>query len=145
MRDVHRRTWVAGAIAAVITVAVSAPARGAQEPKASVSSGRIALPASGETTAHAFLVVENPTMYDFYVVSATTDVAGAVEIRRAGKDVPVSEATVPAYGQLKMDQKGVHLLLKDLKKPLNENDKVEITVVTEVGTKLSVEAVVKKE
>jgi copper(I)-binding protein len=53
--------------------------------------------------------------------------------------------TVPAYGALEMDAKGVHLLLKDLKKPLAEGDKVNLTVVTELGVKLNVQATVKKE
>lgn len=117
----------------------------AQEKKPEVSSAWVKLPATGEVTAHAFAVVENPTMYDFYVVSATADVAGSVEIRRAGKDGALGEVTVPAYGALNMDQKGVHLVLKDLKKPLSEHDKVSLTLVTEVGTKLTAEAVVKKD
>jgi hypothetical protein len=117
----------------------------AQEKPPAISSAWVRLPAAGETTAHAFAVVENPTMYDFYVLSATCDVAGAVEIRRAGKDEAVREVTVPAYGALKMDQQGVHLVLKDLKKPLGENDKVSLTLVTEIGTKLTVEAAVKKD
>ena len=134
-----------GAVVSLVWGGVAPIELAAQEKQPSVSSGWVKLPAAGETTAHAFAVVENPTMYDFYVLSAAADVAGSVEIRRAGKDGAVDEVAVPAYGLLNMDQKGVHLLLKDLKKPLNENDKVSLTLVTEVGTKLSVEAVVKKD
>ena len=43
-----------------------------------------------------------------------------------------------------MDTEGVHLLLKGLKKPLAAGDKVRLTVVTEDGAELSVEATVKK-
>lgn len=139
--------WASCALWAVMALVAAAGAArlGAQEKKPTVSKAWIKLPAAGETTAHAFAVVENPTMYDFYVLSATADVAGAVEIRRAGKDGPVAEVTVPAYGELSMDQKGVHLLLKDLKKPLAENDKVALTLVTEAGSKLEAEATVRKD
>jgi copper(I)-binding protein len=134
-----------GAVVTLVLGGVISPRVVAQEKKPSVSSAWVKLPVAGDTTAHAFAVVENPTMYDFYVLSATTDVAGRVEIRRAGKDGALSDVTVPAYGSLTMDQKGVHLLLHDLKKPLNENDKVSLTLVTEVGSKLDVVAVVKKD
>jgi copper(I)-binding protein len=91
------------------------------------------------------VMVENPGMYAIYLLTASSDVAGSVEIRQTGKDAALEEVTVPAYGSIDMDAKGVHLLLKDLKKPLNENDKVSLTVVTELGIKLQVDAVVKKE
>ena len=71
--------------------------------------------------------------------------AGSIEIRQTGKDAALEEVTVPANGWLDMDAKGVHLLLKDLKKPLAEGDKVSLTLVTELGVKVQVDAVVKKE
>lgn len=117
----------------------------AQEKNPSVSSGWVKLPAAGATSTDAYATVENPTMYAIYVLSATSDAAGSVEIRQPGKDAPLDEVTVPAYGTLDMDPKGLHLVLKDLKKPLKEGDKVNLTVVTEVGLKLNIEATVKKE
>jgi hypothetical protein len=84
-------------------------------------------------------------MYAFYLLSASSDAAGTVELRQTGKDAALEEVTVPAYGSLDMDPKGIHLLLKDLKKPLAEGDKVTLTVVTELGVKLNVQATVKKE
>ena len=117
----------------------------AQEKQGSVSSWWVKLPAAGATSTEAYATVENPTMYAFYVLSATSDVAGSVELRQTGKDAALEEVTVPAYGSLAMDAKGIHLLLKDLKKPLAEGDTVNLTVVTELGTRLSVQATVKKE
>ena len=116
---------------------------GQQAPKA--SSGWVKLPAAGATSTEAYVAVENPGMYAIYLLTASSDVAGSVEIRQTGKDAALEEVTVPAYGSIDMDAKGVHLLLKDLKKPLAENDKVSLTVVTELGIKLQVDAVVKKE
>ena len=134
-------------IAAGVLALVSAFATpvAAQDKQGSVSSGWVKLPAAGATSTDAYATVENPTMYAFYVLSATSDVAGSVEIRQTGKDAALDEVTVPAYGSLAMDAKGIHLLLKDLKKPLAEGDTVNLTVVTELGTRLSVQATVKKE
>jgi copper(I)-binding protein len=116
---------------------------GQQAPKA--ASGWVKLPAAGATSTEAYVTVENPGMYAIYLLTASSDVAGSVEIRQTGKDAALEEVTVPAYGSIDMDAKGVHLLLKDLKKPLAEGDKVSLTVVTELGIKLQVDAAVKKE
>jgi copper(I)-binding protein len=139
-----RRTMIgmsmAGLVAILSMVGVSA---GQQGPKA--SSGWVKLPAAGATSTDAYVLVENPGMYDIYLLSASSDAAGSVEIRQTGKDAAIQELTVPAYGSVDMNEKGVHLLLKDLKKPLAEGDKVSVTLVTELSIKLQVDAVVKKE
>lgn len=144
MRVGRRWVVVVGGLAAFALTAGGAPRVVAQEKQPSVSSGWVKAPATGATSTEAYATVENPTMYAFYLLSATSDVAGTVELRQAGKDAPLEEVTVPAYGSLDMDPKGYYLVLKDLKKPLAEGDKVDVTVVTEVGVKLTVQATVKK-
>lgn len=140
-----RRVAVGLAMLMIVLVAHGATvALAGQEKQPGVSSAWIKLPAAGATSTEGFATVENPTMYAFYLLSATSDIAGTVELRQAGKDAALEEVTVPAYGTLDMDPKGYHLLLKDLKKPLAEGDKVNLTVVNELGVKLSVEATVKK-
>jgi copper(I)-binding protein len=141
-----RRGWTVVASGAVVCLlADGAVARAmAQEKQPAMSSGWVKTPAAGATSTEAYATVENPTMYAFYLLSATSDVAGTVELRQAGKDAPLEEVTVPAYGSLDMDPKGYYLVLKDLKKPLAEGDTVNVTVVTELGVKLSVQATVKK-
>jgi copper(I)-binding protein len=131
------------ALAALLSVVGVGAGQQGQAPKA--SSGWVKLPAAGATSTDAYVAVENPGMYAIYLLTASSDVAGSVEIRETGKDAALEEVTVPAYGSIDMNAKGVHLLLKDLKKPLAEGDKVSITVVTELGIKLPVDAVVKKE
>lgn len=141
-----RRGWTAlasGVLVCLVTTGGSVRLM-AQEKQPAVSSGWVKTPAAGATSTEAYATVENPTMYAFYLLSATSDVAGTVELRQAGKDAPLEEVTVPAYGTLDMDPKGYYLVLKDLKKPLAEGDKVSVTVVTELGVKLSVQATVKK-
>jgi copper(I)-binding protein len=132
-------------VVASVMLAGTTATRAAGQKDPSATSGWVQLPAPGATSTDAYVSVDNPGMYAIYLLKASSDVAGSVEIRQTGKDAALEEVTVPAYGALDMDGKGIHLLLKDLKKPLVEGDKVGLTVVTELGLKLNVEAVVKKE
>ena len=86
-------------------------------------------------------------MYDFYLVSAASDVAGKVEFRKTGDDEAkaVPNLTVPAYGKLSMGPDSVHLLLVDLKRPLQEDESVPLTLTTDDSVKLRIQAVVRKE
>jgi hypothetical protein len=131
------------ATAIVSFVLIAGQLVGAQK-NPSISSGWVKLPAAGATSTEAYVSVDNPTQYDFYLQKASADVAGSVELREPGKDTASTFVTVPAYASLDMDPKGTHLLLKDLKKPLADGDKIQLTVVTDGGLTLSVEATVKK-
>jgi copper(I)-binding protein len=115
--------------------------------EASITSGRVELPQDGAKSTRAYAVVKNPTMYDVYLTSASSSIAGAVEFRKAsdGEETKVSELTVPAYGTLTMKPDGAYLLLVDLTESLTENDTVTITITTDASAKLRVEAVVGKE
>lgn len=111
------------------------------------AEGWVQTPAAGATTAIAFALVGNPTMYDVFVTAASTDAAGSVELRQAapgtsGKAVP--HITVPAYESVRMTPAGVHLLLKDLKAPLKEGATVNLTLTTDQGV-LKVAAIVRKQ
>ena len=130
------------ATAVLLTASVS---RGGQEPSA--SDGWVEAPAAEETSASAFAVVRNPTMYDIYLVSAASEIAGKVELRETsgGEAKPVPELTVPAYGKLTMGPDGAHLVLVDLKRPLEADESVPLTITTDGGVKLRVEATVRKE
>jgi copper(I)-binding protein len=44
-----------------------------------------------------------------------------------------------------MDQKGVHVALLDLKRPLKEGDKVSLTLANQDGLKLQVAAAVRNQ
>jgi periplasmic copper chaperone A len=116
-----------------------------QQKQTAISSGWVKLPAAGATETAAYLVIDNPTQYDVFLQKASTDAAGAVEFRAAGKPEPLTFVTVPAYESLEMDAKGTYLLLRDLKKPLADGAKVPISVTTGPGAPLTVEAVVKNE
>jgi hypothetical protein len=136
---------IAGVFAAAALIVAAAQPR-----RVAASSGWVKLPAAGETAAMAFVVIENPTMYEIYVVSATADAAGKVELRDGGQSgdarlKPVEFISAPAYGRVDMEPGGPHLLLLDLKRPLKEGDKVVLALATDNAGTLEVPAVVRKE
>ena len=129
-------------------VLAGAHVSGAQKAVAA-SDAWIKLPAAGDTTATAFVVVDNPTMYDVYVMSVATEIAGQVEFRRppkpGEKPESVPQISAPAYGKVLMKADGIHLLLKDLKRPLKDGEKIWLTLTTDNDVVMEVEAVVRKE
>jgi copper(I)-binding protein len=120
-------------------------ARAAQKKEAVISSGWVKVPAAGATQAEGYVVVDNPTAYDVVLQTPSSDVASAVEFRTAGKDEALTFVTVPAYESLEMSPKATYLLLRNLKRPLAEGDKIRLNFATDSGGTLSVEATVKKE
>jgi copper(I)-binding protein len=80
-----------------------------------------------------------------YLQTPSSDVAGTVEFRTAGKSERLEFVIVPAYGGLEMNAKDTYLLLRDLKKPLTAGATVPISVMTDSGSPLSVEATVLKD
>jgi len=138
----HLMAIVLSSLVGVLTT----PALGmAQQKPVTAADGWVQAPKAGETTAAAFAIVRNPTMYDVYVTAAATDAAGSVELRQAAPGTPgkvVKQLTVPAYESVSMGPAGMHLLLKDLKRPLKPGDTVSLTLTTDQGV-LKVAAVVK--
>jgi periplasmic copper chaperone A len=126
-----------------LLVLSTAAAAAQQNKEAAISSGWVKLPAAGATQAEAYLIIDNPTAYDVFLQKASSSVAGAVEFRAAGKPEPVAFLTVTAYEGLAMDPEGSYLLLRDLNKPLTAGATVPISVMTDRGTPLTVQAVVK--
>jgi copper(I)-binding protein len=113
----------------------------AAQPAVSASDGWIALPAAGATSAAAYATIQNPTMYDIYVVSAAADVAGKIEFRDGDK--PAKDLTVPSFGSLELKSGEASMLLMDLKRPLKAGETVELTLRTDGGITLKVSAAVK--
>lgn len=120
-----------------------------QDKSLSASDAWVKLPARGDTQAMAFANIENPGMYAVYIKSASSEVAGKVELRDASRSgdaarQPLEFATVPASDWLYMGPNGVHLALVDLKRPLSPGDKVMLILRTDIGDALEVQAVVKE-
>ena len=121
---------------------------GAAQKSVAASDAWIRLPAPGATAAAAFGVIDNPTMYDVYLLSATAEVADAVQFREAGRDgqdgAVVKELTAPAYGKIELKPGGTHLVLLGLKRALKAGETIPITISTETDA-ITVNATVKQE
>ena len=106
----------------------------------------IKAPAAGETTTTAFVVVDNPTMYDVYLVSASTDVAGKAQFQKlvGGKAEVIESITAPAYDSVELKPDGNQILLTDLKRPLTPGEKIKITLTTDNFATIEAEAEVRK-
>jgi periplasmic copper chaperone A len=141
----RRRLMQVGVLVAVLCALVAGMAV-AQDKPVTATDAWVKLPEPGAKSTEAFAAVNNPGMYAIYLVSGTSDVAGKIEFRDAEKNDAVQEdVTVPAYGATYMDPKGVHMVLADLKKELKEGDTVHLTLKTELGIPIEVEAKVKKQ
>jgi copper(I)-binding protein len=119
-------------------------ARGQAGPSA--SDAWVAEPAAGATAADVYVVVENPSMYEVFVVSVTSDAAGSAEIVDGPAEGarPVRELSVPAYGRAELKPGAVRIRLKDLKKALTAGDTVALTLTTDGGVNIKVSATVRK-
>jgi copper(I)-binding protein len=136
----------AGVLAAALGVLSTSSVLYAQDKPVTATDAWVKLPAAGATGTEAYATINNPGMYAIYLVSGETEVAGKVEFRDASKDDAVQEdVTVIAYESTYMNPKGVHLYLSDLKKELKEGDTVYLTLKTELGIPVEVEAKVRKE
>lgn len=138
--------WFRVAVVMAAALALTAPAIARQQKSVAASSGWIQVPAAGASATAAFVVVDNPTMYDVYLVSAASDVAGKIEFRQtAGGAAPavVNEVTAPAYDKIEMTADGVHLWLSALTRPLQAGEMVTITLTTDSGVTLQVPATVR--
>jgi copper(I)-binding protein len=128
----------------MMVMLLGAASGSAQDDNPKASEGWVKLSSEGETSASAFALVQNPSMYDVYLVSAASEVAGKVELRQ-GSDKEPKELMVAAYGKLTMKPDGAHVVLMDLKRPLEEGESIPITITTDSSLKIRFNAVVRKE
>lgn len=125
------------AVLAAFVLAVSPSAQ-----PAIAASEAWATESAADGTASAYLSVSNPTMYDIYIVSASSDAAGKVELRDGDK--AAREITVASFGYATLDPSGGPFLrLSELKSPLKAGDTIELTLETDGGVTLVTTAVVK--
>jgi copper(I)-binding protein len=112
----------------------------------SASEAWVAEPAAGATAADAYAVIDNPSMYEVFIVTVTADAAGSAEIVDGPADAAkaMKELSVPAYGRAELKPGAVRIRLKDLKKPLKAGDTVALTMTTDGGATIKVSAEVRK-
>ena len=98
----------------------------------------------------AYLVIQNAGPAD-RLVSAATDVAGAVELRSTtidaqgvGRMVQVQAIDVPQGAEAKLAPGGLHIRLVGLKQPLAEGQEFPLTLTFEKAGAVTVEVAVEK-
>jgi copper(I)-binding protein len=109
----------------------------AQGKTPSASDSSAAITADGVAV---YSTLNNPTMYDVYVQSGTSD-AGKIELRENGK--VVANITVPAYGSVELKADGPFVLVTGLKGQPKAGETINVTLVTDGGDKIAVAATIK--
>jgi hypothetical protein len=126
----------------VVAAGVAGTQRAVTAPSAWVQA-----PAAGTAEASAFGVVANGGMYEVYITGVASEEAGVAELRQkapgASAAAAVKEVPVPAYDRLEMAPEGVHIRLRELKRPLKAGDTVPLMIFLDNGETLSVNATVK--
>jgi copper(I)-binding protein len=84
--------------------------------------------------------LSNPTMYDAYVQSGTSE-AGKVELREGDK--PASNITIPSFGSVELKAGGPYVLLTQLKEQPKAGDTIKVTLQTDGGVAIAIAAIVK--
>jgi len=93
-----------------------------------------AMPAS-QTTSAAYMTIENKSPNsELVLVSASSDIADAVELHQMSemngmmKMAKVSDIRIPAQSKVSLGPGGFHIMLINLKKPVNKGDIIPITL-----------------
>jgi copper(I)-binding protein len=87
-----------------------------------------------------YAMLTNPTMYDVYVQSGTSD-AGKVELREGGK--ATTNLTIPSYGSLELKADGPFVMVSELKSQPKAGDTINLKLVTDGGVAIAITAIVK--
>jgi len=95
---------------------------------------------SGKDAA-VFMTINNPSMYDIYIVSAKSAAADSVELMQGDKKL--ESITVPAYGSVEMKADAQRIRLSGLKGQFKAGDELTLTLETDGGAAIAVTAVVK--
>jgi len=137
---------------AAITLAASAPLFAAGNAADNVIMGNpyVRMVPPGQMVTGAFVVLKNADDKDHKVVKADSAAAKVTElhthVNEGGmmKMRPVKEIEIKAKGETALQPGGLHIMLIDLKKPLNEGENVAITVTFEDGSSKKFDAPVRK-
>ena len=95
-----------------------------------------------------YATLSNPTMYDAYVQSGTSD-AGKVELRDGdpsaplGAGKPTDNITIPSFGSVELKPGGPLVLVSGLKGQLKAGDKIAVTLNTDGGDAIAIAAIIK--
>lgn len=85
--------------------------------------------------------LNNPSMYDIYIVSAKSKAAESVEL--VDGDKKIESITIPAYGSVEMKTVSQRIRLSGLKGQFKAGDELKLTLETDGGASIEVAAIVK--
>jgi copper(I)-binding protein len=106
-----------------------------KSPAASDSSAAIV---PGGVAIYATLT--NPTMYDAYVQSGTSD-AGKVELRDG--DRATTNIAIPSFGSVELKAGGPFVLVTGLKSQPKSGDSIAVSLETDGGDRIAVAATIR--
>jgi copper(I)-binding protein len=95
--------------------------------------------ANGSIAVYA--TINNPTMYDVYLVSGKSESAGKVGLFNGDK--PVLTITVPAYGSAELTPEAMFVRLSEVKREIKAGDQFNVTLETDGGIAIAIAAIVK--
>jgi len=104
-----------------------------------------AMPPSQKTTA-AYMVIVNNSNKEIILDSASSDIAGATEIHQMSdmngmmNMAMASNIHIPALGKVTLKPGGFHIMLINLKKPVNKGDVIPITLHFQDGSSIIIKA-----
>ncbi|WP_295891931.1 copper chaperone PCu(A)C [uncultured Vibrio sp.] len=104
----------------------------------------------GAVNSAVFMHLMNHSKQDQVIVSASTSAAGKVELHDVitegdvMKMRQISRLVIPAEGMLELRPGGLHIMLFDLKKPLVEDETIDVELTLESGEQYSITAPIKK-
>ena len=88
-----------------------------------------------------YAMLSNPTMYDAYVQSGTSD-AGKIELRDENNKA-TSNLTIPSFGSLELKAGGPLVLVSELKGQPKAGETINLKLMTDGGVAIAIAAVVK--
>jgi copper(I)-binding protein len=95
-----------------------------------------------------YATLTNPTAYDAYVQSGTSD-AGKVELREGDPSTPLgagkatSNITIPAYGSVELKAGGPFVLVSELKGQPKAGETINLKLLTDGGVAIAIAATIK--
>ncbi len=104
-----------------------------------------AMPSSQKISA-AYMVITNNSPKEAILVSASSDIAATAEIHQMSEMngmmnmAMAANVHVPAQGKVTLQPGGFHIMLINLKKPLNKGDIIPITLHFQDGSNITVNA-----
>ena len=103
------------------------------------------------TTDAVYFTIHNTGKQDDQLVSASSDVAGAVELHQSVMDngvmtmKPIQSISVPAGGSVEFKPGGYHVMLIGMRRDLNVGDQFEVTLNFKVAGAVKVEVEVQQQ